>query len=223
MLEWLTDSLHNGSDLALGDVATRLGVSFLFGLVVAGVYLATQRKQRVEVASLATTLVLLTILITMVTVVIGNNVARAFSLVGALAIVRFRTVVEDTRDTAFVMFAVIVGMGVGAGYTLVPLVGIPVVAVAALLCNGLGRPGIAARDFTLTIRLGIGRDPAALVREAFDKHLAAATLRATATARQGAAIELVYAVQLRDGGDGIALVSELNQLEGMQSVELRAA
>jgi hypothetical protein len=61
------------------------------------------------------TLVLLTVLIALVTKVIGNNSARAFSLVGTLALFRFRTVVEDTRDTAFVIFAVVIGMAVGAG------------------------------------------------------------------------------------------------------------
>jgi hypothetical protein len=222
VLDWLTQTLENGNQVAVTDVARGLGISFVLGVVVAGVYIATQRKQRSEVATLATTLVLLTILITMVTQVIGDNVARAFSLVGALAIVRFRTIVEDTRDTAFVMFAVIVGMGVGAGYTLVPLIGIPVVAAAALLCNALGGRASTALEFTLTIRLGIGRDPAGLVREIFDKHLVHAQLRGTATARQGAALELTYRVRLREGADGVALVSELNQIEGMQSVELRA-
>ena len=57
---------------------------------------------------------LLSILIAMVTQVIGDNIARAFSLVGALSIVRFRTVVRDTQDTAFVIFAVAVGMAMGA-------------------------------------------------------------------------------------------------------------
>ena len=52
----------------------------------------------------------------MVTQVIGDNVARAFSLVGALSIVRFRTVVRDTQDTAYVIFAVAVGMAVGANH-----------------------------------------------------------------------------------------------------------
>ncbi|MDZ4830382.1 MAG: hypothetical protein SGJ09_09330 [Phycisphaerae bacterium] len=47
------------------------------------------------------------------TMVIGSSVARAFSLVGALSLVRFRTVVDDTRDTAFVIFALIVGMAAG--------------------------------------------------------------------------------------------------------------
>ena len=50
---------------------------------------------------------LLSILIAMVTQVIGDNIARAFSLVGALSIVRFRTVVRDTQDTAYVIFAVV--------------------------------------------------------------------------------------------------------------------
>ena len=67
-----------------------------------------------EAESFVVTLVLLTILIAMVTQVIGDNVARAFSLVGALSIVRFRTVVRDTQDTAYVIFAVAVGMAVGA-------------------------------------------------------------------------------------------------------------
>jgi len=62
-----------------------------------------------------------------VTQVIGDNVARAFSLVGALSIVRFRTVVRDTQDTAYVIFAVVVGMAVGANDLWVSLIGIGVV------------------------------------------------------------------------------------------------
>ena len=69
-----------------------------------------------EAESFVATLVLLTILIAMVTQVIGDNIARAFSLVGALSIVRFRTVVRDTQDTAYVIFAVAVGMAVGANH-----------------------------------------------------------------------------------------------------------
>src|SRR3712207_7408096 len=57
--------------------------------------------------------VLLAVLVALVTLVIGDSTARAFGLVGALSIVRFRTVVEDTRDTAFVIFAVALGMAAG--------------------------------------------------------------------------------------------------------------
>ena len=77
----------------------------------------------------------------MVTQVIGDNIARAFSLVGALSIVRFRTVVRDTQDTAFVIFAVVVGMAAGARDLVVAGIGIVVIGAAAFLM----RPKKAAR------------------------------------------------------------------------------
>src|SRR5688500_6738220 len=94
-------------------VLVRLLAALLLGGVAALVYRFTRSKAEVA-PSFTATLVLLSILIAMVTQVIGDNVARAFSLVGALSIVRFRTVVRDTQDTAFVIFAVGVGMAVGA-------------------------------------------------------------------------------------------------------------
>ena len=101
----------------------RLGGAALLGAVVAWIYQRTRPPSDTS-SSLAVTLVLLSILIAMVTQVIGDNVARAFSLVGALSIVRFRTVVRDTVDTAFVIFAVAIGMAAGANNTSVALSGI---------------------------------------------------------------------------------------------------
>jgi hypothetical protein len=222
MLDWLVDSLQNTESIAFDELVGRLALSFLLGGVVAAIYAGTQRKSRAELAPLVTTLVLLTILIAMVTMVIGNSVARAFSLVGALAIVRFRTVVEDTRDTAFVIFAVVVGMGVGAGDVMVALVGIPIVAAAALLLSFWGRaPVVTIAEYSLNVRLGLGRDPADLLRAVFDNYLARVCLKATTTARQGSALDLAYRVTLRSEGDAVALVSELNQVDGVQNVELR--
>jgi hypothetical protein len=62
------------------------------------------------------------------TVGAGQALAR---MAGALSIVRFRTVVRDTRDTAFVIAAVTVGMAAGAGYFLAPLLALPVIVVGA--------------------------------------------------------------------------------------------
>src|SRR5215211_3980727 len=109
------------------EIAIRLACAAALGLAVAVVYFLTQRKKRAESASFVSTLVLLTILLAMVSMVIGSDIARAFSLVGALSIVRFRTVVEDTRDTAFVIFAVVTGMAVGLGYYVESLLALPLV------------------------------------------------------------------------------------------------
>jgi hypothetical protein len=224
MPRWLQDTFPNDVDLSVAMLAARLGVALVLGAVVAGVYRLTRRPANGDPTSLVPTLVLLTLLIAMVTLVIGNSVARAFSLVGALAIVRFRTVVEDTRDTAFVIFAVAVGMAVGAGFLMVPLVGIPFAAVAAFLFRA--RAGTAppeGRDYSLVLRIGVGHSPDALLHEPFTKHLERWHLATTATARQGAALDLTYGVRLRREDAAVALVAELNGREGVQNVELRRA
>src|SRR5690348_967343 len=155
MPEWLRDAFPHDTEVPLWQLAARLAAGLALGCVVAGVYRLTHGKGRPEGNGLTATLVMLTVLIALVTMVIGNNQARAFSLVGVLAIVRFRTVVEDTRDTAFVIFAVAMGMAVGAGFVAVPLVGIPFVALAAFLFRG-GTPAPARGPpaYTLTVRVG---------------------------------------------------------------------
>src|SRR5206468_11361947 len=127
--------------LGIDEILLRLGLGAAFGVAVGAVYYLTQKKKRGEAASFVSTLVLLAILLAMVSMVIGSDIARAFSLVGALAIVRFRTVVEDTRDTAFVIFAVIAGMAAGAGAYRVAAFGIPIVAVMAWALRTWGGNG----------------------------------------------------------------------------------
>ncbi len=222
MPDWLLSPAQNGTDLSLPEIAGRLVAAFALGCIVAAIYAVTRRRDKGETAGFVATLVLLTILISMVTMVIGNSVARAFSLVGALAIVRFRTVVQDTRDTAFVIFAVVVGMAAGAGYFIVPLIGIPVIAVAAAIFRpgGYG-PSRSLNSGTLTVRLDIGRDPHPIVDACFEKHLSKYRLVATGSARQGTALELKYTANLRHTGAAIDLINEMKQMAGVQSVEFR--
>jgi hypothetical protein len=223
MPDWLQDAFQKDVELSPALLATRLAAALALGCVVAGVYRLTRRTLTTDAASLVPTLVLLTVIIAMVTLAIGNSVARAFSLVGALAIVRFRTVVEDPRDTAFVIFAVAVGLAAGAGLLAVPVVGIPFAAVAAFVfrartASAVDRP----LDFTLRVRIGAGHSPGVLLADVFGKHVEQSRLTMMGTARQGAALDVTYDVRLSraDGAEG--LVSELNRLEGVQDVELRA-
>jgi len=96
-------------------LAWRIGMAVILGVAVAAIYRWARRGEAIQPTFL-TTLVLLAAVIAMATQVIGDNVARAFSLVGALSVVRFRTVVKDTQVTAFVIFAVVVGMASGANH-----------------------------------------------------------------------------------------------------------
>lgn len=224
MLDWLLEAFPSDVTINLRILATQLTAALVLGCVVAGIYRLTQGKANGQATALMATLVLLTVLISAVTLVIGENTARAFSLVGALAIIRFRTVVEDTRDTAFVIFAVAQGMAVGAGFLTIPLMVIPFAAAAAFLFRPRATGALhAPLDFLLTVRIGVGHNPEALLREPFAKHLERSRLAATTTARQGAAFDVTYAVRLRRDAEAVALVAALNGIEGVQNVELRSA
>ena len=158
MPDWLNTTTAEGIPEDAIGLAMRLAMSLGFGLCVAAIFLASHGRERSHPAPLATTLVLLSMLIAMVSIVIGNSVARAFSLVGALSIVRFRTVVDDTRDTAFVIFAVIVGMAAGAGLYLVALVGVPVTGITAVALSHwtAARSATTPSRYHLSIRLALG-------------------------------------------------------------------
>lgn len=219
MPEWLIDDISSDQPLSAGTLIVRLGAALLFGTVVALVYRTTHGREKVDSAVLTTTLVLLAVLIAMVSMVIGNSVARAFSLVGALSIVRFRTVVDDTRDTAFVIFAVIVGMAVGAGLYLVPVIGIPIVSLPALVLARRSPTSQSVAEGTLSLRMGLGHSAETHVLPLLVRHGAVHRLMAIATARQGAALDVTYSVRLPSEEAMSALVAEFNRTEGVQSVE----
>jgi hypothetical protein len=133
MPDWLSSTAADPEKLTVMTLLARLVVALVCGLCVAVIYRLSHGRARAATTGLVTTLVLLAVLIALVSIVIGSSVARAFSLVGALSIVRFRTVVEDTRDTAFVIFTVVVGMAAGAGLFWVAPLGLLVVGLAAVL------------------------------------------------------------------------------------------
>jgi uncharacterized membrane protein YhiD involved in acid resistance len=205
------------------EVFARLVVAMVFGGLVALVYRHTRHADEVT-ASFSVTLVLLTILIAMVTQVIGDSVARAFSLVGALSIVRFRTVVRDTQDTAYVIFAVVVGMAAGSSNPWVAVVGIAVVACAAAIMRQQRRsPSPAQLPYLLEVRLGVGHDANEMLGPWLDQHVVKRRLVSLATGRQGMSLDVSYRAALRNDEAAAELVKALNRVDGVQSVALRRA
>lgn len=197
-------------------VLIRLLVALLLGGVVAWVYLRTS-KNGDSGASFPITLVLLSVLIAMVTQVIGSNVARAFSLVGALSVVRFRTVVRDTRDTAYVIFAVVVGMAVGSANLWVAVLGIAVIGGASLLTTRIALFGEAS-PFVLSVRISRGQDLESVAGEVLNRFLAARELISVATGKQGIGLEYTFEVRPRAGSSMEHLIKTMNLIEGVQDV-----
>jgi hypothetical protein len=220
--EFFRDVLLTGSDISLDDLLKRLSLALVLGCVVGLVYRFTQRGDSPASPSFVATLVLLCVIIAMVTMVVGDKVGRAFTLVGALSIVRFRTVVEDTRDTAFVIFAVVVGMGAGLNNREVAIVGLAVVSAAAIALYWVQRYTFKPQaEWTLQLRVSTGAGSESPWETLFAKHCDSAQLQSTATARQGAAVDLTYKLRLKPGVTPLQLLNDVNRLEGIQNLELK--
>jgi hypothetical protein len=213
------------ADLAIAptEVATRLVLALLLGAVVSWIY----RKSRGAgeyIDSFPPTLVLLSVLIAMVLQVIGDSVARAFSLVGALSVVRFRTVVRDTQDTAFVIFAVVVGMATGASDARVALIGIVVVGVAAFVMRkeaAASRGGPGFDVFEIKVRMFAGTEVEQSIGAVLDSSLISRRLIKVSTAKQRSAIDAEYIATFRPGKTPDALIIDLNRIDNVQSVDIK--
>jgi uncharacterized membrane protein YhiD involved in acid resistance len=119
-LDYFLDQLFRPSEEVLfsfGDVLMAMSVSTVLCLILAQVYRHTHRGTSYA-QSFLLTMVLMGVATSIVMMIIGSNIARAFSLVGALSIIRFRTAVKDPRDTGYLFAAIIAGMGCGTQFYL---------------------------------------------------------------------------------------------------------
>ena len=198
----------------------RLLLAAVLGVLIAGIARLARRQVR-EDRDLTPTLVVLPTLVALVSLIIGGSLARAFSLVGALAVVRFRTAVEDTRDTAFVIYAVGAGMAAGVGLWHYPMLAAPIVAAATWATRARRRPVVAGERFELRVRVAVGVRPDDAIGPLLDAHATTRTLISAATVRQGAALDVSYAVELIDPAKLADLIADLNRVSGVQEAEAK--
>lgn len=143
-----TDYTYTIIDLfpvSAGDVLVNLLVAFMCGIILSLVYRLTYRGPSYSV-SFVNAIVMLTIISALIIVVIGNNLARAFGLVGAMSIIRFRTAVRDTMDMVFIFLSLGIGMAAGVGLSVVALTG-SLIAGAIILALTYSNYGHARRRF----------------------------------------------------------------------------
>lgn len=220
MFDFLTAPFTNGPQVSPFELLMRLLAALAFGWIISQVYKRTRKNPDLS-PSFPGTLILLCVLIAMVTQVIGDNVARAFSLVGALSIVRFRTVVRDTQDTAYVILAVIVGMAVGSKALWVAAIGIVVVGLAELLLHlGKAKGLEPGAEYILRLKAVSNQNLELLVNNSIGEHLEMLELTSLGTAKRGSQLEATYRLRFRNNVSAHKLVSALDLLEGVESVQL---
>ncbi len=112
---------HARIAISIVDLLVGLILSFLLGLLVVGVYRWTHRGLHYE-RSFLVTLVMIPSIIAVVMMFIGSNLALSLGMVGALSIIRFRTVIKDSRDTVFLFLCIAVGLGCGTQNWIVTII-----------------------------------------------------------------------------------------------------
>jgi len=201
-------SLEVQDDSGVRPLVVSLLLAFLLGQAIAVVY----RWTHVGVSYSRTftqSLVVLTMSVTLVMFVIGDNIVTAFGLLGALAIIRFRNVLKDTRDTSFIFVALVLGMALGAQRHLVALVGAGALLLVILYLRAVNFGTNSRFDGHLSCRLpqgAVAHDAMRGALERFCRRVRQVSVRHVAGKDL---VEYVFEVRLRDRLRGDELVGEL--------------
>ncbi len=207
--------------LSAEQVLINIFLAFVLGFVVAVLYRITSQHKATN-PTFMLTLVILAMVVALVMMVIGNSVARAFSLVGALSIIRFRTAVKDTRDIAFVFFALAAGMAAGVGNYQIALYGVGLIVFLLIILDfirfGSAPKGVYLLRFQM---IPTDTDDEAF-KTIFSRLLISHRQLAVRTVRMGQYVEHSFLVRLKRGITERSLISELSTIEGMERVVLLA-
>ena len=216
-MDFLNEFLVPYSVATVGSIALKLLLAFALGIVISVVYHWTHTG--IAERSFTDTLIILCLLISVVMVVIGDSVARAFSLVGALSIIRFRTVVQDPRDIAFVFFALATGMAVGASDPPIAILGAFLISGIIMLLHWWHGRQPNRETFQLTFKAPLDSASEPVVRSIFNKHLIHERLIHQETLKTGG-VELRYHITFKDPEGREPFFQELSTLEDIQGIKL---
>jgi hypothetical protein len=206
------------ADYSLESILLSLLLSFVLGQLIAWIY-AWSHSGLSYSRSFTQSLVLMTLVVSLVMFVIGNSIITAFGLLGALALIRFRNVLKDTRDTVFVFIALVVGMAVGSQRHMTAIVGTIALALTVLYLNATSFGTLGRYDGYLTCRLGSGLDRGEL-SNVLGRFCRAVKPVSTRQSGEAEGAELVYQVGLRDRERGGDLLEALRALQGIRHASL---
>jgi len=211
--------LLNAPTIFFFDIFINVLMAFVIGYFIALIYRLTYTGFTYSPAFI-NTLVIITMVTAMVIMVIGNNLARAFGLVGAMSIIRFRTAVKDTKDIAFVFFALAGGLATGAGSHLVGIVGVLMIGVVVIFLYLFNFGVIARNELLLRFWMEPVEEETPPYLAVFKKHLQSHTLVNMRSARLGQFLELSFNVRFKKDVTHQKLIHELSLIEGIERISL---
>lgn len=215
--------LFNFEDLTgtftVTDVVLAITLSFVLTAVVGWTYMRTH-KGASYTQSFVQTLVLMGMVVSIIMLVVGSNIARAFSLVGALSIIRFRNAIKETRDVGFVFFAMAIGMATGTRFYGLAIIATVVISGVVFLMTRFD--WYARTALSQILKIQVPNDTP--FEDVFDpvlvRYTDSAELVSVDSVRGGLLTEVVYAVTLKKSMSRQQLLDDLKRINQNQRVTL---
>lgn len=194
-------------------------LAFVLGQTLAWVYYFTHQSLSYS-RSFVQSIVLMTVIVSMVMVAIGGSLITAFGLMGALAMIRFRHMIKDSRDISFVSAALVIGMSVGSQRFQVAIIGTVVICFIVLYLHvtgfGTHQPHNAFLRFTRDDEL----DEAEGVEQILKKYCGSSVMISVQQNSGVGPAEYAYQLMVKDAGKNHAMVCALEAVPGVANVSL---
>lgn len=200
------------SAIAPFEIVLGLVLGLLVGLLIAFVYKRCFRGVLYS-PSFAMTLAMLTLITTPVVMCISSNVALSMGMVGALSIVRFRTAVKDPMDTAYMFWALTMGILLGAGLYLIAVI---VVLCIAILMFVISLAKLTTPNAYLLV-VHYDEFCEAAIQSELNRSVRSSKLRSKTLTRAGA--EMTYEVRISERSE---VVTRMLDIEGVHDATLVA-
>ncbi|HSW00997.1 MAG TPA: DUF4956 domain-containing protein [Sedimentisphaerales bacterium] len=194
-------------------------LAFVLGQVIAWVYYITHSGLSYS-RSYVQSLILITVVIALVMTVIGNNIITAVGLMGALAIVRFRNVLKDTRDIVFIFASLVIGMACGSHRYMTAILGTVILGAIAIYLHftdfGAHEPHNGFLRFSLRGPIGTDHPVPGILRRFCGNF----TLISAQDSGFGGPAEYAYQIMVRNTAMNEEFIAELEKVDGMESINL---
>lgn len=203
----------------LPNVLFHLLLAFVLSKPLAWVYVWTHHGVSYS-RSFVQALVLLPLIVTIVMLAIGDSMARAFGLFGALALIRFRTPIKDSRDTVFLFLSVAIGITVGVQNTMLAVVGTAAVLATACYLFGVRFGERFSHDGVLRFSMPAQGDQEQALRQVLRHYCRTFALVTLRDSRREGAMDFSYQLQLHDPAAVTGIVADVSQIPGAADVQL---
>lgn len=210
------------SALTVERVLVFLGFALLTGIIIALDYFIITKDEG-RSPYFITALILLPPIISMIIALVGSDIARAFSLGGVFALVRFRSEPGNPRDIMFICTTLASGLACGTGYIAFGIIFVLIVSAILIIINLLGISSTKSPNMLLKITVPEDADFETMFEIVFEKHTKSHTLERVKTADFGSLYQLWFKVKLKDDNKKKEFVDEIRAVNSNLTVSLSSA